>query len=152
MRDDAPQSTRNRFFGVFTSTQVWKRPPLPNASPLPRNLIFTLSTRGYCCDPISRSDTHNPVPCSLQPQVFPSLLQPACTSNPDRSCIQTTLRIARIQRLLAVSTHRLAGVGEMGLLVLLLPTSNATAMTATSPIAPNIIHSVAVLIGRPGDF
>ena len=48
MSDDAPQSTRNRFFGVFTSTQVWKRPPLPNASPLPRNLIFTLSTRDYC--------------------------------------------------------------------------------------------------------
>src|SRR5207249_10229297 len=97
MSDDAPQSTRNRFSWVFTSTQVWKRPPLPNASPHPRNLIFTRSTSGYCCDLIGSPDTRSPLKCSARSQVFLLLLQRVCTRNQDRSVTQTTLRIPSIQ-------------------------------------------------------
>jgi len=44
MSDDAPQSKRNREAVLSTSMHVLNRPPLPNASPLPKNFIRTFQS------------------------------------------------------------------------------------------------------------
>src|SRR5260221_1614069 len=41
MSDDAPQSRRQRKPPDSKRMQVWRRPPLPKASPLPRNRTRT---------------------------------------------------------------------------------------------------------------
>ena len=42
--EEAPQSTRKRPPAASTWMHVWNRPPLPNASPVPRNRTFTLTS------------------------------------------------------------------------------------------------------------
>ena len=40
IKEEAPQSTKNVLLVALTRIQVCKRPPLPNASPLPKNLTW----------------------------------------------------------------------------------------------------------------
>jgi hypothetical protein len=46
IKEDAPQSTKNMLVVVLIQIQVWKRPPLPKASPLPKNLMWIVSIVG----------------------------------------------------------------------------------------------------------
>ncbi len=43
IKEDAPQSTRNVLAVALMQMQVCKRPPLPKASPLPKNRTWIVS-------------------------------------------------------------------------------------------------------------
>ena len=55
MSEDAPQSTRHECLFDSARMHVWKRPPLPKASPLPRNRIRTLAMVLPRCGPTDRA-------------------------------------------------------------------------------------------------
>src|SRR6266566_9274596 len=46
IKEDAPQSIKNVLVGALIQIQVCKRPPLPKASPLPKNLTWIVSVIG----------------------------------------------------------------------------------------------------------
>src|SRR6266540_1107902 len=66
--EEAPQSIRNLVDGASTRMQVWKRPSLPKASPLPRNRTLTSPTGLLLGRPVTKE---GPTPPSGRPRCEP---------------------------------------------------------------------------------
>ena len=69
-KEDAPQSTRNVLVLALIQIQVCKRPPLPKASPLPKNWTLTVSIVGTS----DADKSHNTLVGPLYAQYFIQLI------------------------------------------------------------------------------